>query len=240
MIIASAQTVPENGDVSYNIERHIELIQRANEKGVELIVFPELSLTGYEPELAKSLAFQKNDNRLEPMIEIAHKTKMIIIVGAPVQIKEKLHIGAFIIYPDKSVSIYTKRYLHPGEEKYFDPGEFDPQIKLNGHTISLAICADISNPLHPQSASNKGADLYLAGVLCTPNGYKKDVDMLKDYAQKYGMLVMMTNFGGNSGGYEAAGGSIIISKNGKEISRVDGKGEGLAYAKFENNEWIKI
>lgn len=238
--IAAAQTVPVKGNVDANIKNHIKLINQAHQKEVGLIVFPELSLTGYEPELAIKLAFVEKDERLNPLVEVAHEKQMIIVVGAPIQKNGKLNIGAFIIYPDKSSAIYTKKYLHTGEEKFFDPGEFDPQIKLKGETMSLAICADINNPLHPKSASCNGASVYLVGVLWSAGGYKNDIELMKEYATNYKMLVVLSNFGGDSGGYEAAGKSIVFSSRGEIISEIKGRGEGLAIAKRENGNWSKI
>lgn len=240
MIVASAQTIPVKGDVNKNIKNHIVLINQAQQKDVDLIVFPELSLTGYEPELAKSLAFSESDDRLKPLLEKAEENKMIIIVGAPYCVNDSLHIASFILYPNKQIAIYTKRYLHPGEEKFFEPKQLDPQIKLNGQVASLAICADINNPVHPENAYKKGADIYLAGVCWTTNGYEKDIVLLKEYAKKYNMLIVMSNFGGDSGGYEAAGGSVILSKEGMLISLVEGKREGLAIAKLEDGNWLGV
>jgi predicted amidohydrolase len=240
MILAAAQTVPVKGNVEKNIENHLFLIKQAHKKGVDLIVFPELSLTGYEPELASSLAFSENDPRIKPFFEIARDLNMIILVGAPINLEDKLHIASFIVYPDSKIEIYTKRYLHPGEEKYFHPGKLNPQIGLNGQVASLAICADISNPQHPEDAYNKGASLYLSSVLCSQKGYDYDVNMLRGYAKKYNMLVMMSNFGGDSGGYDVAGKSILISKDGETISCLKGKGEGLAIAKYENEKWVSL
>lgn len=240
MILAAAQTVPVKGDVEKNIKKHLVLIKQAQIKGVNLIVFPELSLTGYEPELARELAFSKSDSRLNPLIDIAQELKMIILVGAPLHLNDKLHISSFIIYPDSNIEIYTKRYLHPSEEKYFDVGDLDHQIYFNGEIASLAICADISNNQHPKDASDKGASLYLSSVLCSQKGYDYDINMLKGYAKKYNMLVMMSNYGGDSGGYDVAGGSIIISKNGETISCLKGKREGLVIAKYEKEKWSSL
>ncbi|NOQ23772.1 MAG: carbon-nitrogen hydrolase family protein [Bacteroidales bacterium] len=240
LIIAAAQTIPVKGDVDENIKKHISLIDQAHQKGVDLIVFPELSLTGYEPELARALAFTEKDERLNPLMETAYEKQMILVVGAPIQKNGKLHIGAFIIYPNKSSAIYTKRYLHTGEDKFFDPGELDPQIELKGETVSLAICADINNASHPKKASSNGANVYIAGVLWSTEGYKNDIKLMKDYATNYKMLVVLSNFGGDSGGYEAAGKSMIFSSNGEIISEIEGRGEGLAIARRENGNWFKI
>ena len=65
MKIALAQTKPVKGDVSANIQTHINFIELAIKAGASAIFFPELSLTGYEPELAKELKMEVSDSRLE-------------------------------------------------------------------------------------------------------------------------------------------------------------------------------
>jgi predicted amidohydrolase len=65
MILASAQTKPKRGDIKENLLDHYRLIELASEKGADLIVFPEMSMSGYEREKAGTLAFSENDPRLE-------------------------------------------------------------------------------------------------------------------------------------------------------------------------------
>ena len=76
MKICIAQTKPIKGNVSANIEAHIKFIELALTLIAEAIFFPELSLTGYEPELAKKLATNQNDNRLD----IFQATKTILLL----------------------------------------------------------------------------------------------------------------------------------------------------------------
>lgn len=63
MRICAAQFQPIASDIAKNIERHHSLIELAESQRAELIFFPELSLTGYGPELAKELATQPNESR---------------------------------------------------------------------------------------------------------------------------------------------------------------------------------
>ncbi|HMC85327.1 MAG TPA: nitrilase-related carbon-nitrogen hydrolase, partial [Chitinophagaceae bacterium] len=64
MKICAAQIRPIKGDIQTNIENHKRLIELAFSYQAETIIFPELSLTGYEPALAKELAINENDSRL--------------------------------------------------------------------------------------------------------------------------------------------------------------------------------
>ena len=71
MILASAQTKPKRGNFKGNLDDHYRLIKIASDKGADLIVFPEMSITGYEREKAHSLALSANDNRLDKLTTLA-------------------------------------------------------------------------------------------------------------------------------------------------------------------------
>lgn len=66
LIIASAQTCSIAGDLAANIQRHLALMVAAAEHGVQLLVFAELSLTGYEPALARSWRLRRTIRCLRP------------------------------------------------------------------------------------------------------------------------------------------------------------------------------
>jgi predicted amidohydrolase len=235
--IAAAQSVSIRGNVQENIERHRRLIELAAENSVQCIIFPELSLTGYEPNLADTLAFTADDKRIDSLREVAEKYKMLIIAGAPYRAKSGLYIGAFIIFPDRSVSVYSKRFLHPGEDKFFSPGNTNHTFDLEQEKLSIAICADISNPLHADEASQAGSTIYAAGALISTAGYETDAAILRGYAKKYSMLVLMANHGGASGGYNSAGRSALWSPTGNLLAEFAGTREGLVVAAKENGMW---
>ena len=65
MKICAVQTKPIKGDIHANIANHKKFINRAVAHGAELVIFPELSLTGYEPTLAKEPAMDEGDTRFD-------------------------------------------------------------------------------------------------------------------------------------------------------------------------------
>jgi predicted amidohydrolase len=131
MILASAQTKPKRGDIEYNLKDHYRLIEKASDQGTDLIVFPEMSITGYEREDAYKFTFSENDSRLDNLRKMAHDKKIIIVAGAPIIIDLDLFIGSFILYPNGSISIYTKQFLHLGEEEFFKSSfEYNPIIEF--------------------------------------------------------------------------------------------------------------
>ena len=94
LTIGAAQPEPSRGDVAENLERHVRLVRLAAKHEVQALVFPELSLTGYELDLAERLAFSESDSRLESLRKAASDHRMVVVVGAPVRLSSGLHIGA--------------------------------------------------------------------------------------------------------------------------------------------------
>ncbi|URO01192.1 carbon-nitrogen hydrolase family protein [Leclercia adecarboxylata] len=129
---------------------HELLISTAASAGVNLIIFPELSLTGYEPEMALRLALA-DKTCLLPLQTLAERYDMTIVAGAPLQVtNRKPGIGACVISSKQPVSFYRKMYLHPGESDYFLSGEAECVITARTFNVGLAICADAGHPMHAE------------------------------------------------------------------------------------------
>jgi len=238
MIIAAAQTKPVKNNTGVNIEDHCRLIELSAQHAVQLIVFPEMSLTGYQRELAAELVFSEDDPKLETLKKMSVLYEMIIIAGAPIKINQQIHIGSFILFPDNTLSIYTKQYLHEGEEHFFSPNfHFNPLTNFENEKIALAICADITNPLHPANANKNKATLYVASLFYTPGGIAAGHENLAFYAKKYSMSVLMSNYGGPSWGLESGGQSAFWNNKGELIGQMKEDAEGLLIAESENEYW---
>jgi predicted amidohydrolase len=226
--IASAQVYSFARNTEANILHHLNYIDLAARENVDLIQFPEMSLTGYEMELAKEMAFEENDSKLLLFKERAIRYQMMIVVGAPVRINGLMYIGSFIFNPDGMVYTYTKQFLHTGEEKYFEKGFAHNQVvNWNGKAVSIAICADINNPLHAEQASQQNAALYVAGIFYTPQGINDAYKKLSGYAATYGMQILMANYAGFSYKLESAGRSAYWNNSGMLVGYLTSDNEGL-------------
>lgn len=235
--IAAAQSISVKGDIVLNSKIHEKFVRVAAERDVDVVVFPELSLTGYEPELAEQLKISLDDDRLHLFKEFAQKSGITIVVGAPLESsQDKPHIGALVYCPEKVVS-YAKQHLHPGEEFYFSSGEKDCIVEVRGMEVGLAICADTTHASHAQNAAEKGADIYAAGVLLTEGGYQADTALLKHYARRHNMVVLMANHCAPTGGWEPAGKSAIWDEKGRLVARAEGAEEALVIAEKSVNHW---
>jgi predicted amidohydrolase len=237
MILAAAQTIPKRGDIDANLLDHYRLIELAATNGVQLIMFPELSITGYEREDAARLAFTENDSRLNHLKKLATENKITVIAGAPIRIGSNLFLGEFCIAPN-DVSIYTKQFLHTGEEVYYQPSfDYNPLIKIENERISCAICADIDHPKHPENASIRNSSTYIASIFFSPNGIPQAHQSLQNYASQFQMNVLMANFGGDSYGSPSGGRSAFWNNKGELIAQMGDSGSGLLIIEKQDNDW---
>lgn len=233
MCIAAAQSCALAGDVAGNVLAHTRFIAAARRAEVELLLFPELSLSGYEPALLQRCALRPDDPRLAPIRELAREARMTIIVGAPLARDDGAApaIAAFIHTPDGDVAVQTKQHLHPGEEQYATAGAAATRLHdLRGERYALAICADTAHPQHPTTAAAAGASLYLASMLISEAGYPADAATLQTHAAAHHMAVLMSNHGGPSGGYQCAGRSAFWAPDGSDTVTAPGPGNCLVIA----------
>jgi predicted amidohydrolase len=239
MILAAAQTKPTRGNIEANLLDHYRLIELAVQNKAKLIVFPELSISGYEREDAQKLVFKKDDSRLDHLRKLAVENNIIIVAGAPIQIENEMFIGEFIISPDNSVSIYTKQFLHEGEDEFFESSfNYNPMITIENKNVSFAICADIDNPLHAENASKRETDIYIASIFFSPNGIPNAYRDLQSYAEKHKMNVLMSNFSGESWGYPSAGQSAFWNNKGELVGQMNDSDSGLLLIENQNDNWI--
>lgn len=239
MRIAAAQTPSVAGNLATNLQTHLHFIAAARAQGVQLLVFPELSLCGYELPLLRDCAVLPDDARLAPLLTAAMDAGMTIIIGAPLLDAGAAQpcIASITFRPDGSTSTYRKQYLHSGEEVYVQPGPIGAHAHtLHGQRYVEAICADTTHAEHARAAADAGATLYVAGVLISAGGYDTDAALLRQYAQEHAMTVLMANHAAPSGGYACAGKSAIWAPGGTLLAQAEGPGNYLVIAE-EKEGW---
>jgi predicted amidohydrolase len=231
--IAAAQAPSVAGDIGANLQMHLRFIAAARAQAVQLLVFPELSLCGYELPLLRACALTSDDTRLAPLRAAAADAHMTLIVGAPIIDDGAAQpcIASFTFAPDGSVAVYRKQHLHAGEEVHVQAGPAGVTVHaLHGQRYVEAICADTTHPTHAQAAAQAGASLYVAGVLISHGGYEADAALLRQYAQQHQMCVLMANHAAPSGGYAVAGKSCIWAPGGAVVALAQGPGNYLVIA----------
>ncbi|MBP1123937.1 MULTISPECIES: carbon-nitrogen hydrolase family protein [Pseudomonas] len=239
LTLAAAQSISIAGDVPANIQRHVALMREAAEQGVQLLIFPELSLTGYEPSLAAELAIAPEDALLLPLREMARELQITAVVGMPIRLTPQagVLIGALVLGADGGLALYTKQHLHPGEDVAFVAGQGGAALEWGSDRIALAVCADFSRASHPLAAAQSGANIYAAGVLISEGGYAGDSALLQGYAVEHKLLVLMANHGGPSGGWACAGRSAVWAADGRLLAAAPGIGDALVIAHCDGDQW---
>ncbi len=240
MKICAAQTIPVKGDIAKNIENHVKLIKLAAKEQADIIVFPELSLTGYEPDLAETLATTQDDSRFDVFQNISDTEHIIIAFGLPTKAFTGICISLIVFQPESQRQTYSKAYLHPGEEVYFIPGENLAPIAFKTDTFSFAICYETSVQQHTKNMSNHGANIYLASVLDSVKGVDKDLNRIANIAKTYNMSALMANLAGESGGYHCAGKSSVWNPNGIIKGQLNETNEGIIVYDTDSQEITKV
>jgi predicted amidohydrolase len=227
MKIAVAQTKPVTGDIESNIKNHLKLSTLAADNGADIIIFPELSLTGYEPSHAKQLATSIDDSRLQVFQQLSNEKHITVGLGLPTNAETGIHITMVLFQPNKPRQANSKMYLHADEEPFFVSGENLPGLIINDTPIALAICYEISIPQHSENAYKSGAQLYVASVAKTVKGVEKAWAGLSDVARKYGMTVLMSNNVGMCEDGLCGGKSAAWNNKGELLGQLNDTDEGI-------------
>ncbi|MDA8520901.1 carbon-nitrogen hydrolase family protein [Acidovorax sp. NCPPB 4044] len=241
MRIAAAQTTSLPGGAAANIATHLRFAEAAASHGVRVLVFPELSLTGYNLPALERGAADPQDALYAPLRDAARRLDMALVAGAPVPAPAaggKPGIGAITFQPDGGTRVYRKRHLHPGEEVHAQAGTEDAQVQdFTGVPVAMAVCADIGHAAHADAAARAGAALYAAGVVVSPGGHAHDTACAQGHARRCGMAVLLANHGAPTGGYDCVGRSAFWAPGGTLLAEVPGTGDWLLVAERTAAGW---
>lgn len=227
--IAAAQSASVPGDLQANVANHHRIALLAAERGANLIVFPELSLSGYEPELAQSIAIEEHDPVLGPLRQLCKERLIVIIAGAPIRSHaDKPYIGAVIF--GAVPTIYRKRHVTPSESRYFTAGVESCVVRSGDVRVGVAICADLDHAEHAASVKLLGATIYAAGVMMTPDALQDAHMKMAKYSARHSMLSVMANHATASGGFATGGRSAVWDALGNCAAMAGGGGEALVLA----------
>ena len=163
--VSIAQINPIVGSFKQNLQMITEAISQAKNNNADVIIFPELALTGYPPEdlLFRPTFIKKVEETLQQIAQVS--TGITSIIGAPVIRGGKLYNMACVLRDGKSVFEYAKQHLPNyrvfDEKRYFNKGKENGIIEINGHKVGLLICEDIWKKPSAKKAKVAGAELLL-------------------------------------------------------------------------------
>lgn len=226
MKIALAQIQSVSGDIAENIKKHVLCIRKAIALKTDIIVFPELSITNYEPTLAKELAVTKGDKRFAVFQNLSDENNITIAIGIPIKATKGITISMLIFQPKKEILNYAKQQLHKDEFPYFISGKEQIYINIKNKKIAFAICYESMQEAHFLNACNSSTDIYIASVAKTEEGVKKGIIHYQQMSEKHQKTLLMVNAIGKSDNFINAGQTFAFY-NGKQIEQLNKIKEGL-------------
>ncbi len=225
--IALAQIECKRADKTDNIRKIEQTTQHARKQGAELIVFPELSLTGYVVrdeiyELAEPIPGPAT----EAVEKIAQKTKTYIVFGMP-ELSEKtqatIHNTAVLVGPEGLIGKYQKMYLPTHsvfeEKRYFRPGYQAAAFDTKLGKIGLIICYDIFFPEVSRLTRLEGAQLIVC-ISASPAIRRMFFETLTvARALENTAFLAYVNLVGIEDGLQFCGGSKLVGPNGRILAK---------------------
>lgn len=225
MKIALAQINTIVGDLKGNCNKIINYIQQAKNKKCDLVIFPELTITGYPPE---DLLYQNSFIRdvMKKTKQIAKESKNIAVIFGTVEfVSDKLYNACIVCVSGKVISTYHKHLLPNygvfDEQRYFKKGNQEGLFTYKKQIFGVNICEDIWYSDICKAQARKGAEVII-NISCSPYYRDKLKDrerMLSQRAKEIKTYICYCNLVGGQDELVFDGGSMIINSEGTIVSQ---------------------
>jgi predicted amidohydrolase len=209
-------------DLATNVTEHATAVLAADAR---VVVFPELSLTGYELDAP---VVSPSDHRLAPLIDTCRETGSVALAGAPARgWSGQDHIAMLAVDGAGARVVYEKRWLGGAETERFTPGARPAVIEIDGWRLGLAICKDTGVAQHAADTAALGIDVYLAGVLELEDDCGVQPERARTIARDHSVWVAIASFAGaTGGGYDDAAGRSAIWRPDGSVAAAAGRDTG--------------
>lgn len=215
-----------NFESKMNIDENVTLMKNyihdAIKNHVDFIVFPELSLTGYEYYIdgMVTLSEEKLNSIIGCFSELSRKNDIYISFGSPYFEGEKVFNSAIIICPDKTISMYNKIHICGDEHKIFSKGSTPLIIETKFGKVGIGICYDtLSFPELIRYYVYSGVNLYInmSAIPVMWSSLKESISFLdraiQYHVQSNGIYIASSNVCGIQNGFRYFGGSCVVGPN---------------------------
>ena len=221
--LAMAQMNPTVGDLAGNTSAILRFIQEARDLEADLVVFPEMALTGYPPEdLLFKPQFIKDSLEFRDQI-VAHTRGIAMVLGC-VDSNEHLYNAAAVASDGKLISIYHKIYLPNygvfDEKRYFEPGRECPVYVISGVHVGVNVCEDIWSAVGPTEVQCIAGAELIVNINGSPYHAGKGNErrqMLAARATHNRAIFSYTNMVGGQDELVFDGGSLVVDPRGELV-----------------------
>jgi predicted amidohydrolase len=227
-----AQLSPRLRETEVNIETISRIVTEHPE--ADLVVLPELFLSGYTLSHIDELAVHLDGPELKSVADIARGNSTALIFGAPERVSGGVANSAICIQEDGSiVAVYRKVQLYGGEESdTFVAGDELLIVELCGLKIGLMICFDVEFPEVARSLARAGAELLVTiSANMEPFGNDHSVFVLAR-ALENGLPHVYVNQIGSAENLTLVGGSTVVSPDGETYAQANSSGEEILSVKL--------
>ena len=213
------------GDLEGNTKKIIEYIKKAEGVNTDVIVFPELAVTGYPPEdlLLKEKFIKDNLRKLKDIVSQVYNT--VVILGFVDKQKENLYNAAALIYNQKIYAAYHKIFLPNygvfDEKRYFTAGDKVSIFKMDKVIFAVNICEDIWHLDGPTKEAAKRGARIIFNINASPyhlGKIKEREDIIAYQAKMNNIFVVYTNLVGGQDELVFDGQSRVVDNQGKIIA----------------------
>ena len=220
-------------ELETNTTTVLKMAKEAALRGVDLLVFPEMCLTGYNPKTLCHENFNADlSSALDKVTQQAAKMEIGLIVGRALFDDEKLYNAATVIIPDGTTHTYYKNYLTAAEEKYFTPGTQTLAFDFRGYRFGVIICRDQNYPELAQNTCREADALFiLSAHYYKPSEARWKVDKNRALplarAVENHCYVFLANTVGGHIGMVSLGNSLIANPEGVLVTAADEASETI-------------
>lgn len=226
------------GDVGGNARRVIETAQRARALGADLVLFPELTLSGYPPE---DLLFHRGFRRkVEAALEEVRDASrgITLVVGFPEYTRAAIYNAAAVLADGALVAVHRKielpNYKVFDEKRYFSPGAQPTVVSCKGMRLGVMVCEDMWEPEPAQLARADGAELLVL-INASPYEIHKQRErekVARARVQDVGVPIAYVNLVGGQDELIFDGNSFVMDAQGKLTLRAPAFAEELIVTDF--------
>lgn len=219
--VSLAQLSCVEGDKEANLSKLVEGVHDAARRGADMVVFPEMYLTGYPPTLeVATLAEPVEGESLQRVARVARQHGIHVVVGFPeldASTSAVYNSAAFIDRTGQVVSIYRKTHLFRDEGKHVEPGQGWEAFEVEGVKYGLLVCFDLEFPEPPRALALEGAEVLLVlSANMVPYAHYHRVFVAARALENH-MFVVYCNRAGSSSRYDYVGESAIADPLGRMV-----------------------
>ncbi len=230
--VGLAQINTTVGDLEGNVAKVLQYVERARDLGVDVVSFPELTVTGYPPEdlLLRPSFVRDNLQALDAVVKgcggITAVVGFVGLSGSRQGGEGDIHNSAAVIHDGRLADVYHKQRLPNygvfDEMRYFRPGEGYPVYTVAGVAVGVNVCEDIWYPGEPTRTQALAGAQVIVNINGSPyHAGKRGArqQMLATRAGDYGVFLCYTNQVGGQDELVFDGGSMVLGPEGELLAQ---------------------